>query len=34
VKKKPELKGDKKSTAAPKAAPQKRGHGKAPASGS
>ena len=34
VKKKPELKGDKKSTTAPKAAPQKRGHGKAPASGS
>ena len=34
VKKKPELKVDKKSPAAPKAAPQKRGHGKAPASGS
>jgi large subunit ribosomal protein L17 len=34
VKKKPEVKADKKSPAAPKAAPQKRGHGKAPASGS
>ena len=34
VKKKPEIKADKKSPAAPKAAPQKRGHGKAPASGS
>jgi large subunit ribosomal protein L17 len=34
AKKKPEVKADKKSPAAPKAAPQKRGHGKAPASGS
>ncbi len=31
---KAEKKADKKSTTAPKAAPQKRGHGKAPASGS
>jgi len=30
----PEIKGDKKSTAVPKNAPQKRGHGKAPSSGS
>jgi large subunit ribosomal protein L17 len=34
AKKKPEVKADKKTPAAPKAAPQKRGHGKAPASGS
>jgi large subunit ribosomal protein L17 len=34
AKKKPEVKADKKSPAAPKAAPQKRGHGKAPASSS
>jgi len=32
--KKPEKKGEKKGTATPKHAPQKRGHGKAPASGS
>lgn len=34
AKKKPEAKGEKKGTATPKHAPQKRGHGKAPASGS
>ena len=34
AKKKPEVKADKKSPAVPKNAPQKRGHGKAPASGS
>jgi len=34
AKKKPEAKGEKKNSAAPKHAPQKRGHGKAPASGS
>ena len=34
AKKKPEIKADKKSPAVPKNAPQKRGHGKAPASGS
>jgi large subunit ribosomal protein L17 len=34
AKKKPEVKADKKSTTVPKNAPQKRGHGKAPASGS